>query len=270
MSNLKVNTIQNQAGNAALDLSTNGIIKVPATFQLWLDALYSASGSLVAKLDQGHFELGPGTATSPPLDFDQTGVLLTTPISGGMEYDGIVHYLTSNASHGRGVAAPQLFTTGALAAPANVATAQNLFPAANDTLTVVGNTTYQFEALLNIATTGITSNSLGLSILGSGTATLTSIAYQATATNGTAATPTASTTTYVTSGANTAVTAAVAAATNRTILVNGIMRVNAGGTIVPQFTFSAAPGAAPTLGANNYMLLKPLGNGSVAAVGAWA
>jgi hypothetical protein len=75
--------------------------------------------------------------------------------------------------------------------------------------------------------------------------------------------------TYVTTEGSSQVTTSVATATNRTILIKGIMRINGGGTIIPQFKYSAAPGAAPTLGTNNFFLLYPVGSNSVTSVGNW-
>lgn len=146
--------------------------------------------------------------------------------------------------------------------------AQPVFPAAQDTITVEAATAYEFEALYHIHTLGTTSHST--SVLFGGTATLTSIGYMAmanqTATESSAA-PSAS---WATSGAAVVVGAAVAAATHNTILLKGVIRVNAAGTLVPQFKFSAAPGAAPTVLANSYFKLRAIGINTDVSKGAVA
>ena len=122
----------------------------------------------------------------------------------------------------------------------------------------------------NIATAGATSNSLGISIKGAGDVGVTSIAYVAHTTNGTAATTNATSTTYVVTETNATVTVAVAAATNRTIYVRGILRTSTAGSLIPQFTYSTAPGAVPTLGTNNFFMLYPIGSSSVVSSGVWS
>lgn len=63
---------------------------------------------------------------------------------------------------------------------------------------------------------------------------------------------------------------AVAAVTQNTIVLRGVMRVSSAGTLIPQFQYSAAPGAAPTIKANSFFRLWPIGNNGVASVGAWS
>ena len=211
--------------------------------------------------------LAAGTATVDPMTFT-SGTNLTTPAAGSMEYDGNTMYSTPSATSGRGVIPSVLFTTGRNAAPVSSNTAQNWFVGATDAISVVA-VTYLFEAVLNVSATGATSNSLGISILGGGTAVVSSIAYSATTTNGTAATPNTASQAYISSAANTAVTAAVAAATNRTVVLKGIIRIGTSGTLIPTFTFSAAPTGTVALGANNYMILYPIGTNTVVSSGIW-
>jgi hypothetical protein len=151
----------------------------------------------------------------------------------------------------------------------NVATAQKVFNAtANGAITLAASTTYEFEGLYNISTTGATSHQLG--VLFGGTATLTSIAYTATSTNGTTAATSAASVTFASVATVTNVTAAVAAATNSTVFLKGTVRVNAAGTFIPQFQYSAAPGAAPVVAANSYFRLIPVGSNTVTNVGNWS
>jgi hypothetical protein len=67
------------------------------------------------------------------------------------------------------------------------------------------------------------------------------------------------------------VTAASTSTTeNITVVLKGIIKTNAGGTFTPQIQYSAAPGGAPTVLANSYIKLIPLGTSAVASIGSWA
>lgn len=149
----------------------------------------------------------------------------------------------------------------------NVSTVQSIFGLS---FTSAATTTYELEMAFAVSTTGATSNSLGISF--GGTATLTSIGYICNASQNATSFATLSTpnTIFVSTAANTTVTAAVATATYRVITLLGLIRVNAGGTLIPQLTYSAAPGAAPAVSANSYCRLIPIGTNTVTAVGAWA
>ena len=53
--------------------------------------------------------------------------------------------------------------------------------------------------------------------------------------------------------------------------ISGVISVNAGGTFIPQYTLSAAPGGAYTTAANSYFLIYPIGaSGANTSVGTWA
>lgn len=151
----------------------------------------------------------------------------------------------------------------------DVNTAQPVFLSSQDTLTVNGSTTYAFEAEYQIDTTGTTSHSIAT--LFGGTATFTSIAYSAVVTDSaTASVPSTPLMTRTTSAAAQTVSSAKAAATQHTIRLRGVMRINGAGTIIPQFQYSAAPGAAPTVKAGSFFRAWIVGTSSVAVVGPWA
>jgi hypothetical protein len=68
----------------------------------------------------------------------------------------------------------------------------------------------------------------------------------------------------------TAITPAIAASNNGIYLVKGTFRVNAGGTIAPQFKYSVAPGGTGTIGIGAYFKLIPLGPAAADInIGAW-
>lgn len=87
----------------------------------------------------GTVTLPTGTSTTAPLDFS-TGVNLTTPNAGTMEYDGVVPYFTDSTTTGRGIlTAPVFASNGLFGAPLRaVTTAQPLFGAFTSATGTVG------------------------------------------------------------------------------------------------------------------------------------
>jgi hypothetical protein len=113
--------------------------------------------------------------------------------------------------------------------------------------------------------------SLTLSTLFALGGSLTSIAYTADTTSTTGNVLGAVSRIYATGATGTAVTAASTSATeNITVKISGIVRTNAAGTFTPQIQYSAAPGGAPTILANSYLKLVPVGSSTVSAIGNWS
>lgn len=151
----------------------------------------------------------------------------------------------------------------------NVNTAQPWFPATGG-VSLEANTTYFFEGLL-IVTRAAGTTSHTTSILFGGTATLTSIMFEAIAKNGAGNALAATSAIYATSAAGAVVTPANTDATEHIIVrVFGTVRVNAAGTFIPQYQFSAAPGGTPTTLANSFFRLLKVGNGTVPSNGTWS
>jgi len=210
-----------------------------------------------------------GTASIAPVN-KTAGTNLTTPTAGAEEYDGKVFYQTPNASN-RAVSDCRHFTCLTTDfAGSDVNTAQPFFSSSQDVITVPASTSYEFELSASLVrAAGSTSHTLG--ILFGGTATFTSIGYTAlvtTTTGNVLGTPSMIfglvATSVVVTGASTSTTE------NNCVKVKGIMRVNGAGTIIPQFIYSAAPGGAPTVRANSYFRLTPIGSNTVASVGNWS
>ncbi len=150
----------------------------------------------------------------------------------------------------------------------DVNTAQAVF--STGSFTAAAATSYLIDAMYHITrAAGTTSHTTG--VLFGGTATYTAIRYLAQVTN-----PTGNALANVqqiigAAATETVLTAANTSATeNLLIKLNGIVRVSAGGTIIPQFKFSAAPGGAPTIKQESYFRLIKLGDNTVSAVGSWA
>lgn len=151
----------------------------------------------------------------------------------------------------------------------NVNTAQPWFPTAG-AVAVAADTTYEFEGELHLSrAAGTTSHTTG--ILFGGTATLTGIAYLALCKEGDANDLQDVSGFRAVAATELVVKAASTSATEQVlILIKGIVRINAAGTLIPQFKYSTAPGGAPTVKANSYFLMRKLGAGSVAERGTWS
>lgn len=142
---------------------------------------------------------------------------------------------------------------------------QPIFQAANDALTVLASTSYWFKLFLSV-TNGTTTATKALAF--AGTATLTSIRYKATGQNvAINTTGTAQSTVHIDTAASTVVLAT--GTTSWWIEAEGIIRVNAGGTLIPQFQFSANPTGTVLVKKDSYIMLFPFGSNTVAAVGPW-
>jgi hypothetical protein len=137
-------------------------------------------------------------------------------------------------------------------------------------ITLPASTSYFMEAIYYI-TRSVGSNSHNLSTLFALGGTLTSIAYTAETTSTTGNVLGAVSRIYATGATAAVVTAASTDATeNITVIIRGIVRTNTAGTFAPQIQYSAAPGGVPTILANSFFKLTPMGNSSVATVGNWS
>lgn len=215
--------------------------------------------------DNGEIVLAAGGTADAPIKF-QSGTNLTTAEAGAVEYNGTVFFSSTNDSQ-RGVSPSVLFThCGSNHTMSNVNTAQSAFNSAQDTLTLEASTTYFFEAMYNMThgtTTHTTAHGFG------GTATFNSLEYQAmiwTAAANTIAT--AQSTTWVT-GAAAKVLNATAGTAGCHIQLRGTISVNAGGTIIPQITFSADPTGTILMLRGSYFRLYRIGTAAPTFVGNW-
>lgn len=142
----------------------------------------------------------------------------------------------------------------------NGTAAQNWF-GTNGAVAVEAGVVYDFEGMLSMTrAAGTTSHTT--SLLFGGTATLTSILWKAqTKTGDTTASATDNGITARVATA-TVVKAASTSATEEFIMwVRGTIKVNAAGTFIPQFSYSAAPGGAPTINLGSFFKLVKRGAG---------
>jgi hypothetical protein len=214
--------------------------------------------------------LAAGTSTVVPLDFT-AGTLATTPIAGAFEYDGLVPYFTPQSTQRGVMPAGQYFRLNSAFAGANATGAQPVF---NVGVTLSSNTVYAFEAFyILIKGTGATSHTIGYGF--GGTATVNNASWGGvTSLNASSAAPI---NTNVFCGfaqalSNTVFTTALTFATVWTsIKIHGTVSVNAGGTFIPQYTLSAAPGGAYSTQIGSYINIYPVGaSGANTSVGTWA
>ena len=190
----------------------------------------------------------------------ELSTLTTTPQGGNLEYNGL--FFGSPSVYNRGVLpAEATYVLSANRVLLNSTAVQSFFPAA---YTMANTTTYKFKAVINMSrTAGVTSHTIGTSI--GGTATFTGIQYTVSATVANGGGPTID---WVNTAANFVITAAnIVATENNTFLVDGIARVNVGGTFILQFTYSAAPGGVPTIAAGSWISFYPIGDNTVTSVG---
>ena len=214
--------------------------------------------------------LPAGTTSNAPLVLT-TGSLLTTPVAGAMEYDGETLLFTPIGTQRGVVPGMQYFRLNSDLVGSNATGAQNMLGVG---VTLSSSTIYAFEAAaVFVKTAGITSHTL--STLFGGTATINNIYYtvhaadQNVSINTRVSTAQGITPINVTSA--TIVTGAMASATQIAVLnIKGTVSINSGGTFIPQYSLSAAPGGAYTVVAGGYFAIYPIAvSGSNTSIGAW-
>ena len=149
----------------------------------------------------------------------------------------------------------------------NVNTAQPWFPSQGGVALEAG-VSYLFDgAMVLNRSAGATSHTTGMSF--GGTATLTNINWIAHCREGDVQTLADSDMISAQSAANLQIKGTSTSTTEAIgVIVTGVVRINAGGTFIPQFTYSAAPGGAPSIKAGTYFNLRKLGV-AFASKGTW-
>ena len=192
-----------------------------------------------------------------------TGAILTAPSATALA-------IKSTVPAGTGVLPTvQVICPSSALALTSGATDQNAFSSVGfDTIAVQAATTYMFDGFYLIKTTGGTTHTISMSFALT-TATITNCTWTTMA-YPLAATPTSPVRTqdgnfFATVGGG------VVNATNATafnvLKFEGIMRVNAAGSVTPQITFSAAPGGDNTMEKGSYLRFYPVGANTIDSVG---
>jgi hypothetical protein len=202
--------------------------------------------------------LAAGTTTQAPLTFT-SGTNLTTAAAGSMEFDGKVFYNTPMGTVRALSPSVNFFVAQATIGLSNSNTAQNVF-GASGVFNVQAGTTYTFEAYYSL-TTGTTTHTTAT--LFAGTATITNIMYDAVIYSGAANALVTSVTQTNTTVATAKVLNATSNAAGTWIYLRGTVRINAGGTFIPQIQFSANPTGTNQTNVNSFFIMYPFGLGTV-------
>ena len=200
-----------------------------------------------------------------------TSDTLSSPATAGqIEYKSPIFAATPIGTQRGIVPTQQYYRLDSAVVGSNATGAQSIF---NVGVTLSASTVYEFEAVCAFSkTAGTTSHTFALGF--GGTATVNNIAYQvynsvSTAFSTVEQTTTASfiqvTTSSVLTGNSTA------ASRTYVFLLKGTVSINAGGTFIPQYTLSAAPGGAYSTVIGSYIRINPLSaSGAATNVGTWA
>jgi len=202
-----------------------------------------------------------------------TSDTLSSPAAAGqIEYTSPIFAATPIGTQRGIVPTQQYYRLDSAFVGSNVATAQSIF---NVGCTLSASTVYEFEIVSAFSkTAGTTSHTFATNF--GGTATLNNIAYHNIGKSNSTSLVTVTTSDTVQVFGQTAsavvITGAISTATFTMIVVmKGTVSVNAGGTFIPQYTLSAAPGGAYSTQIGSYIRINPLSaSGAATNVGTWA
>lgn len=191
--------------------------------------------------------------------------------AGTLEYDGKVPYFTPLGTQRGVVPGMQYYRLNNTLAGVNSTADQSVLGVG---VTLSSNTVYQFEAVYGCSkTAGTTSHSFRL--LFGGTATTNNISYVMQRSGSTVALSDLATTInfamFQTTAASAIANNVTAAGTYFIITLCGTVSINIGGTFIPQYNLTSAPGGAYTTAIGSYFLIYPVGTAGVDTnVGTWA
>lgn len=149
------------------------------------------------------------------------------------------------------------------------AVAQRAFDiATNGAVAVAASTLYQFMAQFWVTSMSGSSGNAGFDLVGSGTATLTSVMYAIYGGDGSADVGPLAASVSVSEASASLVPSLTAATGNRMIMtVIGAFRTNAAGTIIPSIDLQTA--SAADVNANSFFRMWPVGTSSTESQGTW-
>ena len=247
------------AGTSGQVLTSAGSSAIPT----WSSAGGFTGGTLTSNL-----MLAAGTTSLSPLTF-QSGTLLTSATAGAAEFDGKVLYSTPAS---RGVSPSMMFyRLESNYVGSNINTVQSVFGVG---VTLAASTVYAFEYKFALSkTAGTAFHSVGLSF--GGTATINNISYGGAGVNSSTALPIFSTSpNFIAAITASNFTITISNSTAIKIhhwTLSGTVSIATAGTVIPQYTLSAAPGGAYSTVAGSYFAIWPIGaSGANTSVGPWA
>lgn len=202
-----------------------------------------------------------------------TSDTLSSPAAAGqIEYTSPIFAATPIGTQRGIVPTQQYYRLNADYAGSNATGAQSLFGVG---VTLSASTVYEFEIVCALSkSAGTTSHTFSIGF--GGTATLNNISYsnflKGNSTSFTNVTNGDLVAIFVQTASATALTGGVTTATFvLTPVIKGTVSINAGGTFIPQYTLSAAPGGAYSTQIGSYIRINPLSaSGAATNVGTWA
>jgi len=201
-----------------------------------------------------------------------TSDTLTSPAAAGqIEYSSPIIAATPIGTQRGIVPTQQYYRLDSAITGTQATTAQSLF---NVGCTLSSSTVYEFEINYTmLRTAGTTSHTFSLSF--GGTATVNNIYYSLSTNDfggGFGTVPTGGRYMAINTTAATVITGGLTQATQAVLsTLKGTVSINAGGTFIPQYTLSAAPGGAYTNQIGGYIRINPLSaSGANTNVGTWA
>ena len=198
--------------------------------------------------------------------------LIGTAAAGNLEYSSPIFTGTPVGTQRGIVPTQQYYRLNADVVGLNATSAQSVFGVG---VTLSASTVYAFEYYAVFSkSAGTTSHNFGIGF--GGTSTVNNVLYggvwNTTTTSYTAGTVSSPASLDSNSTSNFNVLTAITSA-GRTIYfyLRGTVSINAGGTFIPQYTLSAAPGGAYSTVAGSYFRINPLSaSGAATNVGTWA
>ena len=202
-----------------------------------------------------------------------TSDTLSSPAAvGQIEYSSPIFAATPLGTQRGIVPTQQYYRLDSAVVGSNATGAQSIFGVG---VTLSASTVYEFEMIVAVSkSAGTTSHTFGVGF--GGTASINNIGYRLNVQNpsGTSFTvvATADYEMFVQTASNTTITGAQTSANLfLSFVTKGTVSVNAGGTFIPQYTLSAAPGGAYSTAIGSYIRIAPVSaSGSNTSVGAWA
>jgi len=198
--------------------------------------------------------------------------LIGTAAAGNIEYSSPIFTGTPIGTQRGIVPTQQYYRLNSALVGSNVATAQSIFGVG---VTLSSATVYEFEMIVAVSkSAGTTSHTFGVGF--GGTASVNNIGYRLNVQNpsGTSFTVVAIAdyAMFIQTASNTVITGAQTSANIFiAFVIKGTVSINAGGTFIPQYTLSAAPGGAYSTAIGSFIRIAPVSaSGSNTSVGAWA
>jgi len=206
-----------------------------------------------------------GTATVAPITLT-SGTNLTSASAGNVEYDGTVFYATPATTQRSVIMTEQMIILStAYTTVLSQTAAQRMFNATTSGAVNITAGAYEFECVFGLTGMSATSGTFGFAFAGTATYTQgwNAIAAMQATSLATATSPQLSFNT----GASTAL-ATAGVGTFGNAQISGIIRCTVAGTLIPQYSLSIA--ATPTVVANSFFRIRPIGASNVTNTGAWS